>query len=165
MSAYRRFIRAKKGMSTIFGGLFFIILILMGFNVMLWGFIQYDKYNGIITTMAQRDQQATAENLIPVNPGATDFNIPGQSFNITVNNLGIAVSIARIYILNIILPLAGHAPSHGTALPDQHWTPYRVLRLQIIQLHNGVTDSVADGLGCTYRDGHSILGQGDERCD
>src|SRR3972149_2529443 len=101
MSAYRRFIRAKKGMSTIFGGLFFIILILMGFNVMLWGFIQYDKYNGIITTMAQRDQQATAENLIPVNPGATDFNIPGQSFNITVNNLGIAVSIARIYILNI----------------------------------------------------------------
>jgi hypothetical protein len=101
MSTYRRFIRAKKGMSTIFGGLFFIILILMGFNVMLWGFIQYDSYNTIINTMGQRDQQATAENLVPVNPGATDFDIPTQSFNITVNNLGIAVSIARIYIINI----------------------------------------------------------------
>lgn len=101
MGAYRRFIRAKKGMSTVFGGMFFIIIILMGFNVMLWGFIQYDSYNSIINTMAQRDQQATAENLVPVNPGATDFDIPSQSFNITVNNLGIAVSISRIYIINI----------------------------------------------------------------
>jgi hypothetical protein len=103
MSVYRRFIRAKKGMSTIFGGLFFIILILMGFNVMLWGFIQYDSYNGIITTMSQRDQQATAENLVPINPGGTDFtgSCPSCSFNITVNNLGIAVSIARVYITNI----------------------------------------------------------------
>src|SRR3972149_4166193 len=103
MSVYRRFTRAKKGMSTIFGGLFFIILILMGFNVMLWGFIQYDSYNGIITTMAQRDQQATAENLVPINPGATDLtgSCPSCSFNITVNNLGIAVSTARVYIVNI----------------------------------------------------------------
>ena len=45
-------------MSAVFGGLFFIIILLMGFNVMLWGFIQYDSYNTVITTMAQRDQQA-----------------------------------------------------------------------------------------------------------
>ncbi len=88
-------------MSTIFGGLFFIILILMGFNLMLWSFIQYDAYNTVVNTMTQRDTQAAGENLVPTNPGATDFDIPAQSFNITVNNLGIAVSIARIYIINI----------------------------------------------------------------
>ncbi len=99
MSVYRRLARSKKGMSAIFGGLFFIIILLMGFNVMLWGFIQYDAYNTVITTMAQRDQQVIAENLVPKNPGAVDFT--AQSFNITVDNLGVAVSIARIYIVNI----------------------------------------------------------------
>ncbi len=67
MSVYRRLARSKKGMSTIFGGLFFVIIILMGFNVMLWGFIQYDAYNHVITSMSQRDQIATSENLVPVN--------------------------------------------------------------------------------------------------
>ncbi len=102
MGIYRKFARSKKGMSTIFGGLFFIILILMGFNLMLWGFIQNDAYNSILSGMTQRDQQALSENLVPVNPGATDRNDPLQTFNITVNNLGgVTVSIARIYITNI----------------------------------------------------------------
>src|SRR5947199_9776705 len=54
-------------MSTIFGALFFVILILMGFNVMLWGFVQLDAYNSVITKMSQRDQQAISENLVPTN--------------------------------------------------------------------------------------------------
>jgi len=101
MRIYRRLARSKKGMSTIFGGLFFIILILMGFNLMLWSFIQYDAYNNVVNSMTQRDTQAAGENLVPTNPGAVDFDIPAQSFNITVNNLGVAVSIARIYIINV----------------------------------------------------------------
>ena len=97
MRVYRRLARSKKGMSTIFGGLFFVIIILMGFNVMLWGFIQYDAYNHVITSMSQRDQQATSENLIPVN--ATYPN--GGPLSVIVNNLGgSSVSIASIYIWN-----------------------------------------------------------------
>ena len=97
MSVYRRLARSKKGMSTIFGGLFFVIIILMGFNVMLWGFIQYDAYNHVITSMSQRDQQAVSENLIPVN--ATYPN--GGPLSVIVNNLGgSSVSIASIYIWN-----------------------------------------------------------------
>ncbi len=99
MRSYRRLARSRKGIGTIFGGLFVIIILLMGFNLMLWTFVQYDSYNTIINRMTQRDQQAAAENLVPKNPGATDFT--ANSFNITVDNLGIAVSIARIYILNI----------------------------------------------------------------
>ncbi|HZY47579.1 MAG TPA: hypothetical protein VFE96_07260, partial [Candidatus Bathyarchaeia archaeon] len=88
-------------MSTVFGGLFFIILILMGFNLMLWGFIQYDNYNNNLRNMAQNDQMAIAENLVPTNPGAQNFSSSG--FNIPVNNLGgTTVSIARIYITNVL---------------------------------------------------------------
>ncbi len=106
MAIYRRFVRAKKGMSTIFGGLFFIILILMGFNLMLWGFIQYDNYNSSLFKMNQNDQLATSENLVPASPGAQNFTSTG--FNIPVNNLGgTTVSIARIYISNI-------SPTGGT---------------------------------------------------
>ena len=97
MSVYRRLARSKKGMSTVFGGLFFVIIILMGFNVMLWGFIQYDAYNHVITSMSQRDQQAVSENLIPVN--ATQAS--GGPLNVIVNNLGgSSVSIAAVYIWN-----------------------------------------------------------------
>jgi len=97
MTVYRRLARSKKGMSTIFGGLFFVIIILMGFNVMLWGFIQYDAYNHVITSMSQRDQQAVSENLIPVNATYPT----GGPLSIIVNNLGgSSVSIATIYIWN-----------------------------------------------------------------
>src|SRR6266487_4661873 len=106
MTIYRRFVRAKKGMSTVFGGLFFVILILMGFNLMLWGFIQYDNYNTTLRSMNQNDQLAISENLVPTNPGAQNFT--STSFNIPVNNLGgTTVSIARIYITNI-------SPTGGT---------------------------------------------------
>jgi len=100
MPIYRRFLRAKKGMSTVFGGLFFVILILMGFNLMLWSFIQYDAYNTTLRSMNQNDQLAISENLVPTNPGAQNFSSVG--FNIPVNNLGgTTVSVARIYITNI----------------------------------------------------------------
>src|SRR3989442_7758907 len=106
MGIYRRFIRAKKGMSTVFGGLFFVILILMGFNLMLWGFTQYDNYNTTLRSMNQNDQLPISENLLPAAPGAQNFT--STSFNIPVNNLGgTTVSIARIYISNI-------SPTGGT---------------------------------------------------
>ncbi len=106
MRIYRRFVRAKKGISTIFGGLFFIILILMGFNLVIWGFIQYDNYNSTLFKMNQNDQLATSENLVPASPGAQNFT--STSFNIPVNNLGgTTVSISRIYITNI-------SPTGGT---------------------------------------------------
>src|SRR5437899_12954964 len=99
MTIYRRFVRAKKGMSTVFGGLFFAILILMGFNLMLWGFIQSDNYNTTLRSMNQKDQLAISENLLPAAPGSQTFT--NTSLNIPVDNLaGSTVSIARTYIAN-----------------------------------------------------------------
>jgi hypothetical protein len=102
MSLYRRFARSKKGMSTIFGGLFFVILILMGFNVMLWGFVQLDAYNSTISRMSQRDQQATSENLVPVNSTCNSGCASGSGIlSVIVNNLGgYSVNIPSVYIFN-----------------------------------------------------------------
>src|SRR5438309_11930491 len=102
MTVYRRLARSKRGMSTIFGGLFFVIIILMGVNVMLWGFIQYDAYNHVITSMSQRDQQATSENLVPVNVTCTSTCTTGsEALTIIMNNLGsYVVTIANVSITN-----------------------------------------------------------------
>ncbi len=86
-------------MSTVFGALFFIILVLMAFNMMLVNFLQYDRYNTLVTSMGLRDQQSQSEDLVVNAPGAVDFG--PNAFNITVNNQGgIAITIARVYITN-----------------------------------------------------------------
>jgi hypothetical protein len=103
MSLYRRFARSKKGMATIFGGLFFVILILMGFNVMLWGFVQWDAYNRTIANMGQRDQQAISENIVPVNSTCnSSCKLGSGPLYIWVNNLGgSSVTIQSIYLVNV----------------------------------------------------------------
>lgn len=93
----------------------------MGFNLMVWGFVQYDSYNHVITSMSQRDQQAISENIVPINPGVVNVNFAANNFSIIVNNLGgVAVTIASIYVLGISGPnpycktgpcVAGQAPS------------------------------------------------------
>ncbi len=131
MSVYRRLVRAKKGMSTIFGALFFIILILMGFNLMLWNFIQLDAYNTINSSMTQRDQLALSENLVPINPGA--IGAGSNSFNITANNVGgTSVSIARIYITNVYnanSTLCSTGPCIAEPAPSS--TPYTIVNPNI----------------------------------
>jgi hypothetical protein len=86
-------------MSTVFAGLFFIILILFGFNVFVYTLAQSDGYNQLVIQMRQQDKRAVMENLVPISPGAKDFT--PNSFNITVNNPKTTLSIARIYIVNI----------------------------------------------------------------
>src|SRR5438128_12320866 len=86
-------------MSTIFGALFFVILILMGFNMFLWDFVQFDNCNRIIANMTQTDTMSLSEILGPNNPGARDFT--ANSFNVTVNNLGIAVRVASLCVVTL----------------------------------------------------------------
>jgi hypothetical protein len=100
MSVYRRLARSKKGIATVFGALFFVVIIIMGFNVMLWTFIQYNAYNGVVTSSGILTQQANSENLVFNPPGAYEFTT--NSFNITVGNEGgVTVTVARIYITNV----------------------------------------------------------------
>jgi hypothetical protein len=103
MGLYRRVARSKKGMSTVFGGLFFVILILMGFNVMLWGFVQWDAYNRVIANMGQRDQAAVSENIVPINATCDSSCKAGSgTLNLIVDNLGgSSVTIDTVYLYNV----------------------------------------------------------------
>ncbi len=117
MSLYRRFIRARKGMSTIFGALFFIILILMGFSLMTWQFIQQDGYNKLISSMSLQDEKAASEDLSPVSPGATNF--AGNSFSITVSNTGgITIQLGRIYIQNLTPAVSTQCTGSSVCIVD-----------------------------------------------
>ncbi len=112
MRSSRRIARSRKGMSTVFAGLFFIILILMGFNVMLWGYIQQDTYNTLVASMNDRDHQALSEQLVVLNPGVQ--NITSSFFNIPVNNPGTSiVTILRIYVTGV----AGTSQCTGSNAP------------------------------------------------
>ena len=144
MSVYRRFVRAKKGMSTIFGALFFIILVLMGFNLMVWNFIQFDSYNHVITSMGIRDQQASSENLVVVQPGA--INVTANSFNILVTNLGgSGIIINRIYINNI----------NGLTQQCSASAPIQPCTLDAIPN----TASCLSGISCYFKNGNIQIGE------
>jgi hypothetical protein len=157
MTVYRKLARSKKGMSTIFGGLFFIILILMGFNLLLWSFVQYDAYNNVVTSTSLRNQQAIAENLVINPPGATGFK--GNSFNITVTNQGgVAVTVSRIYITNIMA--IGSNPTLCQATPcivspPPNATSFTNPNIGVgegnhIMTVNGLTGTVNDGSGYKF---------------
>lgn len=146
MSVYRRLARSKKGMSTIFASLFMVILILMGFNLMLWNFIQLDAYNTVISSINQRDQQAISENLVVNNPGFK--NLGGNTFNITVSNQGgVIVSVARIYITNI-LPLFSTSPCTSQCVVD--------LNPALCTLDGALGD-------CSFTNGNVPVGVSDQR--
>jgi hypothetical protein len=138
-------------MSTVFGGLFFVILILLAFNVMLWSFIQYNSYNQVITAAGMRDQQAKSENLVFNAPGASGFS--GNNFNITVGNQGgVSVTVAAIYIQNLSptnsLQCQGVAAALCTVKPPPNSIYFSGGNIAIGQLNHIITVS-----GITINDG------------
>jgi hypothetical protein len=99
----KRFARRGKGISTILGAGYFIIIMLAIFNLIMWEVNQYDAYQTLVNQMNQVDQERISENLESVDPGITDFGTlgPNKCFNLTVRNTGgITVSIARLYFYN-----------------------------------------------------------------
>jgi len=92
----RRITRCKRGISTIIGAAFFITIMLLAFNLMLWEMVQYDSYQNELDKMAQRDRDRLAERL-----EITDifFTASGTPL-ITIaarNTGGISIDLVRIY--------------------------------------------------------------------
>jgi len=89
-------IRSRRGISTIIGGAFFITIMLLAFNLMLWQIVQYDSYQQGLDKMAQRDRDRLAERL-----EVTDifFTVSGTPLmTITARNTGgISINLIRIY--------------------------------------------------------------------
>jgi len=87
---------SRRGISTIIGAAFFITIMLLAFNLMLWQVVQQDSYQQGLDKMAQRDRDRLAEGL-----EVTDvfFTVSGTPLiNIAVRNTGgISINLVRIY--------------------------------------------------------------------
>ena len=99
----KRFAGRRKGIGTILGAGYFIIIMLAIFNLIMWEVSQYDVYQQLVDQMNQVDQERISENLEFIDPGITDFGTlgPNKCFNLTVRNTGgITINTARIYFYN-----------------------------------------------------------------
>jgi len=99
----KRFAGRRKGIGTVLGAGYFIIIVLAIFNLIMWEVNQYDAYQQLVNQMNQVDQERISENLEFVDPGITDFGTlgPNKCFNLTVRNAGgITINTARLYFYN-----------------------------------------------------------------
>jgi len=89
-------IRSRRGISTIIGACFFITIMLLAFNLMLWQMVQYDSYQQGLDKMAQRDRDRLAERL---EVSDIFFTVSGTPLmTITARNTGgISINLVRIY--------------------------------------------------------------------
>jgi len=92
----RCFFKRKRGISTIIGAAFFITIMLLAFNLMLWEMVQYDSYQKELDKMAQRDRDRLAERLEVSDIFFTASGSP--LITIAVRNTGgININLTRIY--------------------------------------------------------------------
>jgi len=100
----KRFVVGRKGIGTILGAGYFIIIVLAIFNLIMWEVNQYDAYQQLVSQMNQVDQDRISENLQFLNPALTDFETLGSgkySFSLALRNAGgITTNVARIYFCN-----------------------------------------------------------------
>jgi len=88
--------RSRRGISTIIGAAFFITIMLLAFNLMLWQMIQYDAYQQGMDKMTQKDKDRLAEQL----EVSDIFFTTSTPAHITIslrNTGGISINIVRIY--------------------------------------------------------------------
>jgi len=100
----KRFAGRRKGIGTILGAGYFIIIVLAVFNLIMWEVTQYDAYRQLVNQMNQVDQERISENLEFVYPVITDCMDLGSgkySFSLIVRNTGgITINTARLYFYN-----------------------------------------------------------------
>jgi len=101
---FKHFAMRRKGVGTVLGAGYFIIIMLAVFNLIMWEVNQYDAYRQLVDQMNQVDQERISENLEFVYPVIIDREDLGSgkySFNLTVRNIGgITINTARLYFYN-----------------------------------------------------------------
>jgi len=95
-----RFLRRRRGISTVLGALYFIVIALMAFSLVMWEVGQYDAYQQLVNRMNQFDIDRMTENLVFRYPGVEVLaSTPPYKFDIIVCNMGgIDINTTRIYI-------------------------------------------------------------------
>jgi len=93
----------RRGVSTIIGSLFFILILLIGLSLFTWEIREFDDYNAVIMGMVESDTERLSE-LLAFEPPVIDPDVAdlgGGLYRITAllkNHGGVDVNVTRIYI-------------------------------------------------------------------
>jgi len=90
----------RKGIGTVLGAVYFIMIVITIFNVIMWEANQYSAYQQTVSLMNQDDQDRMSEGLeFPYPVIEYPINETGSIYDLLVRNTGsISVSVARIYV-------------------------------------------------------------------
>ncbi len=95
----------RKGVSSVVGAAFFVVLFVLGFNLIVYELAQYDLYTHELLTRNQFERDRLSEILTIV-----DFKTAQNKMNLTVANTGgIPVRIVRLWVTN-----------QSSTAPDRH---------------------------------------------
>jgi hypothetical protein len=84
---FKRFAKNKRGISTVIGAVFFVLVLLGGFSTIIWEITEYDNYMQVVNDRAELDWEKQNE-IIEI----TSVYITGDSLNISVVNNGAVVA-------------------------------------------------------------------------
>jgi hypothetical protein len=84
---FKRFAKNKRGVGTVVGAVFFVLVLLGGFSTIIWEITEYDNYMQVVNDRDQLDWEKQNE-IIEI----TGVCITGDSLNISVLNNGAVVA-------------------------------------------------------------------------
>lgn len=91
---FKRFVQNKRGISTVIGAVFFVLILLGGFSTIIWEITEYDNYMQVVNDRAQLDWEKQNE-LIEI----SHAYVIGDSLNISVvNNGAIAAHLVDLWV-------------------------------------------------------------------
>ncbi len=92
--------RNKRGLSTVVGSVFIVLIIMLGMNSFMWQMLQHNDYQMAAAEVNSSDQERVCEDLAFQYPGVTGLNGTGPYlFKILVNNnCPLDIQTVRIYI-------------------------------------------------------------------
>jgi len=86
----------QRGISTVVGAVFMVLVILAGFNLIMWGVTYYDNYSAVLSERSRVEWEKMNEGF-----GLVDLRSDGGRFNITVVNTGsVTAHIVRLWVTN-----------------------------------------------------------------
>jgi hypothetical protein len=89
-------IKNRRGLSSIIGGVFFVIIMVTGTSYILYSMNQLDNFSQAIIAKNQQDRNKQQENF-----QITSVTLANNKFNVTVQNTGmIPINITRLWVEN-----------------------------------------------------------------
>ncbi len=86
----------RRAVSSLVGAAFFVVLFVLGFNLVLYQLAQYDAYTHQLLTKTQFERERLSENLQIVT-----FKTASNVLNLTVSNSGgVPIRLVRIWVTN-----------------------------------------------------------------